>query len=100
MQNFASYYLIPTIRQMEPDDFKEFFDTSMLKWKNAASNASKENDDLQYYDFSNLWSDTVKHNVVLGSEAHKVQKKKIAFQNSRTSLREIESLTSFGEKLY
>ena len=100
MQNFASYDLIPTIRQMEPDDFKEFFDTSMLKWKNAASNASKENDDLQYYDFSNLWSDTVKHNVVLGSEAHKVQKKKIAFQNSRTSLREIESLTSFGEKLY
>jgi hypothetical protein len=96
MQNFASYDLIPTIRQMNPDDFKEFFDRAMLKWKNAASNASKENDDLQYYDFSNLWSDKVKHNVVLGSEAHKVQRKKIAFENSRTSLREIESQTSFG----
>ncbi len=100
MQNFASYNLIPTIRQMNPDDFEEFFDRAILRWKNAASNASKENDDLQYYDFSPLYSDKVKHNVVLGSEAHKIQKKKIAFENARVSLREIESQTSFGEKLH
>ncbi len=100
MKNIACSKLIPTIRSMDENDFEEFFDKAMLLWENAAKNASKENDHLEYYDYSFMYRDEVKHNVVLGSPAHKIQKKKIAFNNTRTSLREVESQTAFGEKLY
>ena len=100
MQNLACSKLIPKIRRIYEDDFEEFFDKTMLQWENAAKNASKENNALEYYDYSFMYRDEVKHNVVLGTPAHKIQKKKIAFPNTRTSLREVESQTAFGEKLY
>ncbi len=100
MKNIACSKLIPNIRRINENDFEEFFDKAILLWENAAKNASKENDDLEYYDYSFMYRDEVKHNVVLGTPAHKIQKKKIAFNDTRTSLREVESQTAFGEKLY
>jgi hypothetical protein len=100
MKNIACSKDIPGIRRMDEDDFEEFFDKAILLWENAAKNASKEKDDLEYYDYSFMYRDEVKHNVVLGTPAHKIQKKKIAFNDTRTSLREVESQTAFGEKLY
>ena len=100
MRNIACSADIPGIRRMDEDDFEEFFDKAILLWENAAKNASKEKDDLEYYDYSFMYRDEVKHNVVLGTPAHKIQKKKIAFNDTRTSLREVESQTAFGEKLY
>lgn len=99
MQNLACSDLIPKIRRMHESYFEEYFDSAMQLWETAAKNTVKENHDLHYYDYSFMHSNTVKNDVVLGSPAHKIQKKKIAFQNTKTSLREIEPQTVFGEKL-
>jgi hypothetical protein len=102
MKSLASYDGIPKIRRIDPnnDDFEYFFYNAILKWEQAAKYASDKNDDLEYYDYSFMYRNELKHNVVLGTPAHKIQRKIIAFENVRTSLREIESQTAFGEKLY
>ena len=99
MKNLACFEDIPEIRQLDPQFFEEYFRRSMKKWELAAKNTSKEKNDLHYYDYSYMYSSDVKKDVVLGSAAHKIQKKKIAFQNTKTSLREIESQSVFGERL-
>lgn len=99
MKNLACSDLIPTIRRIHESYFEEYFDQAMQQWETAAKNTFEENKKLHYYDYSFMYSNTVKNDVVLGTPAHKIQKKKIAFQNTRTSLREIEPQTVFGEKL-
>jgi len=98
MKNLACSTLIPEIRRLSSTFFEEYFDSAMKKWELAAK-STKDKTDLHYYDYSYMYSSDVKHDVVLGSAAHKIQKKKIAFQNTKTSLREIESQAVFGEQL-
>ena len=46
-----------------------------------------------------MYSAEVKDDVVLGSEAHKIQQKKVAYKEARSSLREIEAQVGIGEEL-
>lgn len=99
MKNLSCSTIIPEIRRLSPPFFEEYFARSLRRWELAAKSAAEENKKLAYYDYSYMYSSEVRADVVLGSPAHKIQKKKIAFQNVKTSLREVESQTSFGERL-
>jgi len=99
MKNLATSTKIPEIRRLDGNFFDDYFSRAIKKWESTAKKTNKNKTKLAYYDYSFMHSKKVKDDIVLGTESHKVQKKKIAFENTRTSLREVESLTGFGDTL-
>ena len=99
MENIACWKQIPKIRRLDKDRFYVYYNEAINKWNKAAKYAKKDNSVLAYYDYSYMHSKKVKKDVVLGSPRHKIEKKHIAYEDTKTSLREIESTTGIGETL-
>ena len=100
LRPLACSELVPKIRRLDSTFFDEYFQRALNRWENTAKLTRNARLPLHYYDYSFMWTKDIKFDVVLGSIAHSIQKKKVAFNNVKTSLREIESQTGIGEKLW
>ncbi|MBL77241.1 MAG: hypothetical protein CL763_10030 [Chloroflexi bacterium] len=99
MESITCWEKIPKIRRLNKERFYAYFNQAINQWNKAAKYAKKDKSVLAYYDYSYMHSETVKEDVVLGSPRHKLQKKHIAYENAKTSLREVESTSGIGEQL-
>jgi len=99
MRSAACNNKIPKIRRLEEIYFDEYFNRAIRRWDDTSQKSAADGSVLCYYDYSFMYSAEVKDDVVLGSEAHKIQQKKVAYKEARSSLREIEAQVGIGEEL-
>jgi len=100
LQSAACNNKIPKIRRLEKMFFDEYFNRAIQRWNDTSQKSEEDGSVLCYYDYSFMYSKDVKDDVVLGTEAHKIQQKKIAYKDARSSLREIEEQVGIGEELH
>ena len=100
MRSAACNNKIPKIRRLEENFFDDYFSRAIKRWEDTSTKSEADCSVLCYYDYSFMYSAEVKDDVVLGSAAHKIQQKKIAYKEARSSLREIEQQVGIGEELH
>jgi len=100
MRSAACNNKIPKIRRLEENFFDDYFSRAIKRWEDTSTKSEADGSVLCYYDYSFMYSAEVKDDVVLGSAAHKIQQKKIAYKEARSSLREIEQQVGIGEELH
>ena len=87
--------VIPNSRRVKKEIAEIRVQNTVQGWKKDARNISKAKKSLHYVEWT--LNKSPKNNVVLGSPQHELRKKTSVFKNARTSMREVESTSNFGE---
>ena len=86
---------IPEERSVRGELSRKIVENTINLWHKDAVNIAKDRQSLHYYEWAIQQAPT--KNVVLGSLQHELARKTTVYDNSRTSMREVEPIANFGE---